>query len=146
MIVRSAVRPMPALTFAPEVANAWLTYDTGADEGAAGAFDAVVPGAGSYVSLLSWTEIAGQYAWHRPAGGPCILRIQNWDAGYVLAITLESSDLSVGRTYVATVETLGNASDVIDAGTKNLKVVKKENARIWLTDGNNGYIMKMEED
>lgn len=145
MIVRSTIRPMPSLSFAPEVANAWLTYDAGADEGAAGAFNEVGPGS-SYVSLLSWTEIAGQYAWYRPDGGPCSLRIQNWDAGYVLAITLESPEMSVGRTYLATIETLGNAEDVISAGTRNLKVVKKENARIWLTDGNKGYIMKMEED
>lgn len=148
VIVRSSILSMPEVAYTPQVSGQWLDYGSAASEkGFAGAFEDVgAGGSGGAASVLAWSEITGQYAWSMPAEGPCKLRIQNWNAGYVLGITLESSELKVGKSYSATIETMGNASDVINAGDRMLKVIKKEDGRIWLADGSNGYIMKTEED
>lgn len=148
VIVRSSILAMPKVAYTPQVSGQWLDYGSSASEnGFAGAFENIgAGGSGGTASLLAWSEIDGQYAWNMPAEGPCKLRIQNWSAGYVLGITLESSELKVGTSYAATVETMGNADGVIATGDKTLKVIKKEDGRIWLSDGTNGYIMKTEED
>ena len=148
VIVRSALLVMPAVNYTPQVSGPWLDYgSSAAEKGFAGAFEDVgAGGSGGTASLLAWSEIEGQYAWSLPAEGPCKLRIQNWNAGYVLGITLESSELKVGKTYAATIETMGNAEGVIPAGETTMKVIKKEDGRIWLADGAKGYIMKTEED
>jgi hypothetical protein len=147
-VARSAVRTMPTVNYAPEVAISWLAYDSGSSEGGLAGFfeDISAGGSGGTSSLLTWNEIDGQYAWNLPAEGSGQLRIQNWNAGYVLSITLESSELTVGKSYASVIETLGNAAGVINPGETTLKVVQKGEGRIWLSDGTKGYIMKMEED
>ena len=141
-IVRSNIRPMPSFAYAPQYNAAFLT-----SEAVSGAFPGVSAD-GTLTEGCAYNEESGQYSYKNTPGdsGSRYFRIQDWSAGFALALTTPYV-LKAGKKATVTVESLGETG-VTSTADASMKVLKKVGNRVWLYDPNsdNGYIMMMVED
>ncbi|MCR5548027.1 MAG: hypothetical protein K6F25_04685 [Bacteroidales bacterium] len=139
-IVRSSIRPMPALDYAAEVNGSFL-YDT-----YIGAYDGAAPGEG-YSSCCLYFEGICQYAYSVVPGaeGRRYTRIQSMINGYALAVTTPY-DIHPGGVYAASIDAMGETGGIVSNANAQLKVLKIADGLIWMTDGSHGFILMMEEE
>ena len=138
-VKRSEVRPMPALSYAPEVNSAWLDIQQ------PGVYKGVQPGQ-TVSTVLSWNEENGQYAWGANTSSPYMFRIQDWETGYSVRLNLMTDMLMVGKSFSADIITKGSTSSLTSASGVTMKLLRKDQGMLWLSDGTNGFIMKAEEE
>ena len=139
-IVRSEVRPMPALAYTAKYKDAFLTAE------GAGAFSkATAAASGSLGTLCHYVEGQSQYAWMNVPGdsGSRYLRLEDWTDGFALAFTMPYS-LVPGRDCKVSLESMGNTG-VASQGNVSMRVVKQFGERVWLCDpqSGNGYVTLM---
>ena len=141
-IVRSQVRPMPALAYAAKYKDAFLT-----EEGAGAFASASAAASGACTPLCRYVEGRGQYAYENTAATR-ILRLQDWADGFALTFTMPFA-MAPGSSYPVSLTALGN-TDVASQDNVSMRVVKRFGERVWLCDtqSGNGYVALMidEED
>ena len=143
-INRSRVRPMPALTFTPQYKDTYLT-----SEGVrSGAFVHALAGEEEPEACCEYEEAKSQFAHLETAGedGVRRLRIQDWEQGFALTITLPAT-IQTGKTCPVSVDAVGNTGSIRSGKDIPMTVVKQEDGRIWLTDPatGNGYVIMTED-
>ncbi len=138
-IVRSTIRPMPAIDYVAEVSGSFLF------ENSVGAYSDIAPGEG-YCSIVTLNPPFGQYAFAM-TGENISMRFTDYVlGGYSVGVTIPA-DSHVGGTYTGTVDALGETGDLVSAENVQIKILKvASNGLVWLTDGNNGYIMRFMEE
>lgn len=139
-VVRSEIRPMPALAYAAKYKDAFLTAE------GAGAFSkATAAASGSLGTLCHYVEGQGQYARMNVPGdsGSRYLRLEDWTDGFALAFTMPYS-LVPGRDCKVSLESMGNTG-VASQSNVSMRVVKQFGERVWLCDPQtgNGYVTLM---
>ena len=142
-INRSHIRPMPAFEYTPKYQADFLLSDA-----KAGAFTGVLAESSDFVTGCTYSEDSGQFSWRSTVGdaGSRYVRIQDWTAGFALALTTPYV-LDAGTNVTVTVESLGD-SGVASAESATMKVLKRTEDRAWLVDSSTGYgfIMMMVEE
>lgn len=141
-IVRSGVRPMPALAYTAKYKDAFLSTPN------CGAFSkARASDNGAATALCSYVEGQGQYAWLNTSTSRYV-RLEDWASGFSLAFTMPYA-LSPGTNSTVSVSALGSAG-VTSKNNATMRVVKQFGERVWLCDqqSGNGYVVMMvnEED
>lgn len=138
-VKRSEVRPMPALSYTPEVNSAWLDIQQ------PGVYKGILPGQ-TVSTILAWNEEDGQYAWGTNTSSPLMFRIQDWEAGYSVRLSLMTERLIIGKSFSADIVAKGSTSSLASSSGVTMKLLRREAGMLWLTDGTNGFIMKAEEE
>lgn len=138
-IVRSTIRPMPAIDYVAEVSGSFLF------ENSVGAYSDIAPGEG-YCSIVTLNPPFGQYAFAM-TGENISMRFTDYVlGGYSVGVTIPA-DSHVGGTYTGTVDALGETGDLVSAENVQIKILKvASNGLVWLSDGSHGYIMKFTEE
>ena len=134
-IVRSEVRPMPALAYTAKYKEAFLFND------GAGAFSKVdAASSQAQGTLCSYVEGSSQYAWLNTATQRN-LWLRDWAAGYSVKFTMPYT-LTVGQNASVSISKLGSCN-VSEISNRAMKVVKQYGERVWLYDSQakNGYIL-----
>lgn len=139
LVQRATVKPMPALVYSSDVNRAWL------DQTQAGVYSGVQPGQ-TVSSLITLSEANGQYAWGPNTSSPYMYRIQDWDAGYVVSLSLQTASLTLGKPFSADITAMGATNGLSSVSGVTMKVFRVKDGLIWLSDGTNGFIMKAEEE
>lgn len=139
MVERAAVKPMPAISYSPDV-NRYLL-----DKLQPGVYAGVQPGQ-TVSTVISWNETDGQYAWSPGTSSQYMFRIQDWDAGYAVRLTMQTGSLVVGKSFSADISAMGATSSLASASGVTMKVLRRDGGLVWLSDGTNGFIMKAEEE
>lgn len=143
-VLLSQVRAMPALTYTPRYKADFLQATD------VGACTHTLAGDSEYMLYAcSYTEGYSQYAYKNTAGTPGsrYLRIEDWDEEYMLAFTMPY-DLPEGKNIQdVKIEATGNTGSIASGTGITLRVVKKANGLVWLSDPEtgNGYILMMED-
>ncbi len=140
-IERSTIRPMPAIDYVAEVSGSFLY------ENWVGAYADTAPG-GSPYTLFTLSPATGQYAFGRTTGENAVMRtrITDYVFGYSVSLSIPQ-DCYVGGTFPVTVEAFGETGGIVSAQDVPMKILKATpDGLIWLTDGNNGYIMRFMEE
>ena len=143
-INRSRVRPMPALSFSPQYKDTYLT-----SEGVrSGAFVHALAGEEEPEACCEYEEAKSQFAHLETAGedGVRRLRIQDWEQGFALTLTLPAT-IQTGKTCLVSIDAVGNTGSIRSGKDIPMTVVKQEDGRIWLTDPatGNGYVIMTED-
>ena len=133
-IVRSEVRPMPALAYSAKYKETFLFND------GAGAFSNVDASSQAQGTLCAYNEGSSQYAWLNTATQRN-LWLRDWAAGYSVQFTMPYA-LTVGQNVAVSISKLGSSS-VSTASNRPMKVVKQFGERVWLYDSQakSGYIL-----
>lgn len=134
-IVRSEVRPMPAVAYAPKYKESFVFND------GAGAFSNVdAASSQAQGTLCAYTEGSSQYAWLNTATQRNIW-LRDWAAGYSVKFTMPYA-IAVGQNVSVSISKLGTSS-VSEVSNRSMKVVKQFGERVWLYDSQakNGYIL-----
>ena len=139
LVERAVVKPMPAISYSPEV-NRYLL-----DKQQPGVYAGVQPGQ-TVSTAIAWNESDGQYAWSPGTSSQYMFRIQDWDAGYAVRLTLQTGSLVVGKSFSADISAMGATSTLASASGVTMKVLRRDGDLVWLSDGTNGFIMKAEEE
>ena len=141
-IVRSEIRPMPALAYTPRYKADFL------QSGQVGAFAHADASADALVPLCRYVEGQSQYAYLNTPGasGSRYLRLEDWEDGYALGLTMPYV-LAPGQDYSVTIQSLGSTG--VSSGTvQGMRMVKRFGDRVWLYDAKtgNGYAILMIEE
>ena len=137
-IERSMIRPMPAFEYEAQYQAKFLqvTGDYGACTGASAT--------GTYAACCTYTNGQSQYALQPVSSGRKV-RFQDWTNGYALTLTTPET-LSLGETATVTVDKVQGATGGITAQSyPSMSVIKRTATRAWLTDGDNGFVVLMED-
>lgn len=133
VIERSTIRPMPALDYEADCSAAWLNTF------APGIYTGVAPGETPSNIISSTADI--QFAWNNNGAYPQTFRLQDWDAGYALILSMFTERIYLGSTFSADIKAIGNIEGLEPASGVDMKVVKKYGENVWITDGTHGFIM-----
>ena len=129
-IERSAIRPMPAFSYAAAYKAAFLAAG---DE--FGAYTHVRATDGAFATGCRYLRSQSQYSFFID-GGKRNLSFQDWTAGFALGLTLPAT-LDLGAVDVA-VDAMGATGAVATKGSTGMKVIKKTPLRAWIADETDG--------
>lgn len=132
-IERSTIRPMPALDYEADCSAAWLNTFI------PGVYTGIAPGESPSNIISSTADI--QFAWNNNGAYPQTFRLQDWDAGYALILSMFTERIYLGSTFSADIKAIGNIEGLEPASGVDMKVVKKYGENVWITDGTHGFIM-----
>lgn len=143
-IIRNMILPIPALTFNVDYQEIFLT----SEEVQAGVFVHADSATDKQETCCEYEPAQSQFSWLTTDGenGTRQLRIQDWEKGFALTLTLPAV-VQIGKTCPVTVEALGNTGGIQSGENIPMKVIKQADGRIWLSDPGtgNGFVIMTED-
>lgn len=133
VIVRSGVRPMPALTYTAAYNASFLSVT---DE--LGAYTGIRAEDGAFTTCCRYQRFQSQYSYVL-SGLTRDVSFQDWTVGFALDLTLPAT-LELGAVDVA-VDALGATGGIASKASTGMTVIKKTPLRAWIADGAEGYVV-----